>query len=269
MAMGGMGLRAQGMDGRKKAATQLEYLLIGGGGGAGIANTGAGGGGAGEYLEGVISLPVGSYAVTIGTGGALGLAGNNGIGSSGAPSIFAGLTARGGGGGGAADYVPGTINGLSGGSGGGGGSVSTGNDGLGGPNVGSNTFPGGNGIGVFGSYRSGGGGGGAGAPGTNATSTNAGSGGSGKASSITGTSVFRAAGGRGGGFAVTIGSNGLGTGANTGSGGDGFSGTAGADGVLILRYPTGALIATGGTVTTAAGFTIHTFTTSGTFTRTA
>jgi len=81
--------------------------------------------------------------------------------------------------------------------------------------------------------------------------------------------VFRAAGGRGGAYAVTIGSNGNGTGANTGSGGDGFSSTAGADGVLIVSYPTGSLIASGGTVTTSGGFTIHTFTTSGTFTRIA
>jgi len=266
MAMGGMGLRAQGMDGRKKAATQLEYLLIGGGGGAGIANTGAGGGGAGEYLEGIISLPVGSYAVTIGTGGALGLAGNNGIGSNGDPSTFAGLTARGGGGGGGADYSATTVNGLSGGSGGGGGSFGTGSDGIGGLNVGANTFPGASGSGQTGVYRAGGGGGGAGGPGTPGTSGGGGSGGAGKTSSITGSPVTRAGGGRGGVVFVAAGSNGAGAGPNTGSGGDGENSTNGADGVFIIRYLTGTANCTGGTVTTSGGYTIHTFTSSGTFT---
>jgi len=35
--------------------------------------------------------------------------------------------------------------------------------------------------------------------------------------------------------------------------------------VVIVAYPTGALTATGGTITTSGGNTIHTFTASGTF----
>jgi len=37
------------------------------------------------------------------------------------------------------------------------------------------------------------------------------------------------------------------------------------DGVVVIRYPTGSISATGGTVTTSGGFTIHTFTSSGDF----
>ena len=44
------------------------------------------------------------------------------------------------------------------------------------------------------------------------------------------------------------------------------NGGSGAAGVVIITYPTGSITATGGTMTTANGYTIHTFTTSGTFT---
>jgi hypothetical protein len=59
--------------------------------------------------------------------------------------------------------------------------------------------------------------------------------------------------------------------ANTGGGGGGGTragsenGAAGGSGVVILRY-VGAQRGTGGTVTSAGGYTIHTFTSSGTFT---
>jgi hypothetical protein len=57
---------------------------------------------------------------------------------------------------------------------------------------------------------------------------------------------------------------------NTGGGGGGygngaFSGAAGGSGIVIVRY-LGAQRGTGGTVTSAGGFTIHTFTSSGTYT---
>jgi hypothetical protein len=42
-------------------------------------------------------------------------------------------------------------------------------------------------------------------------------------------------------------------------------GGAGSSGIVILRYP-GAQKGTGGTVTSAGGYTYHTFTSSGTFT---
>jgi hypothetical protein len=43
-----------------------------------------------------------------------------------------------------------------------------------------------------------------------------------------------------------------------------FAGGNGGSGIVIISYP-GIQRGTGGTVTTSAGFTIHTFTTSGTF----
>jgi hypothetical protein len=55
--------------------------------------------------------------------------------------------------------------------------------------------------------------------------------------------------------------------ANSGDGG-GFSvavGIAGGSGIVIIRY-SGTQKGTGGTVTSSGGFTIHTFTTSGTYT---
>jgi hypothetical protein len=78
------------------------------------------------------------------------------------------------------------------------------------------------------------------------------------------------------GASVTYGTGGLGgqsdgpPGANPGDGGGGslsagFPGQAGANGIVIISY-TGPQMATGGTITTSGGNTIHTFTTSGTFT---
>ena len=58
-----------------------------------------------------------------------------------------------------------------------------------------------------------------------------------------------------------------------GSGGAGHpggivaAGSPGYDGIVIIRYPTGTMSALGGTVTFAGGYTIHTFTASGAFTR--
>jgi hypothetical protein len=40
----------------------------------------------------------------------------------------------------------------------------------------------------------------------------------------------------------------------------------GADGVFVWRYLTGTANCTGGTITTSGGYTIHTFTSSGTLT---
>jgi hypothetical protein len=57
--------------------------------------------------------------------------------------------------------------------------------------------------------------------------------------------------------------------ANTGGGGGGAapnaSGAAGGSGIVIISY-FGAQRGTGGTVTSAGGYTIHTFLTSGTYT---
>jgi hypothetical protein len=57
-------------------------------------------------------------------------------------------------------------------------------------------------------------------------------------------------------------------GANTGTGGEGArynTGGNGGSGIVIVRYP-GLPAATGGTITYVNGYTIHTFTSSGTFT---
>ena len=57
---------------------------------------------------------------------------------------------------------------------------------------------------------------------------------------------------------------------NTGNGGDGTGlgsspAGAGGSGIVVIRY-TGAQRATGGTIVTAGGYTVHTFNSSGTFT---
>lgn len=57
--------------------------------------------------------------------------------------------------------------------------------------------------------------------------------------------------------------NGLGGG---GGGGTGDKSGAGGSGVVIVSYPTGSMSATGGTITTSGGNTIHKFTSNGTFT---
>ena len=71
-----------------------------------------------------------------------------------------------------------------------------------------------------------------------------------------------------GGFGYNNGSNGssnLGGGGGGGGGGQNQYGGNGGSGVVIIRY-LGAQRATGGTVTSAGGYTYHTFTGSGTFT---
>ena len=72
------------------------------------------------------------------------------------------------------------------------------------------------------------------------------------------------------GTGAAIDTNGGAGGANTGGGGGGgawqnTSGGAGGSGIVVVRY-LGSQRATGGTVTTVGEYTIHTFTTSGTFT---
>ena len=105
-------------------------------------------------------------------------------------------------------------------------------------------------------------------------------GGAGTANSISGVSVTYAGGGGGGcespGTPGTGGAGGGGNGgqgtpqngtANTGGGAGGSGnaqGSTGGSGIVIVRY-LGAQKATGGTVTSAGGYTIHTFTASGTF----
>jgi hypothetical protein len=245
----------------------IEYVVIAGGGGGGQDR--AGGGGAGGYRSNVSGensgggvsaepalglIPV-TYTITVGAGGAGGATGVKG-----SNSVFGNVRCEGGGFG-----ATGT-NGA-GGSGGGGGAAGVTTGAAGTARQG---FAGGNAAGG----ESGGGGGGAGAVGVNATTNVAGNGGVGVASSITGSSVFRAGGGGGGenstGTAGTGGNGGGGNGqlglgaaagngtANTGGGGGGGGGTTGVlsgtpgnggSGVVIFSVPTGTSVTFSGGVT--------------------
>lgn len=273
-------------------SNSIEYLVVagggGGGGGATAASLGGGGGGAGGMLTGTLAnLAAGTYAVTVGGGGAGGATGNPGVdGSNGSNSSIAALVvATGGGGGGGGDTNPGTGN--NGGSGGGGGATSAATSNGGTATVGQGQNGGGGGVGGGGSDNGGGGGGGSSAVGTSTpTGLTGGAGGNGTASSISGSSVTYAGGGGGGSFSGSAGaSGGTGGGGNGGgsgggatngtanrggggggaTGGDGSAAGSGGSGIVILRYLTGTVNATGGTITTSGGYTIHTFTSNDNF----
>lgn len=263
----------------------VDYLAVAGGGGGGRGDSAGsnlhangGGGGGGEVLEGSDDFSVGSYAITVGAGGEGGdtvlMTGDNG----GNTVIGSTVTANGGGGGGGAD--DGVItNGQNGGNGGGSSSENS---------AGSST------PGTGDQYNGGGangGGGGAGQAGSAGNGTSlGGDGGDGITSSITGTSTFYGGGGGAGaatGVSPNAGNGGEGGGADGGAeavganatdglggGGGGagaedgqaFNGGNGGDGVAIISYPTGSCIAEGGTITYTSTHTVHTFTSSGTFT---
>ena len=252
------------------AGYTVSYLVVAGGGGGGY--NGGGGGGAGGFLAATSSLNSGTaYTVTVGAGGA---GGTSTAGSNGTNSVLTGVvTATGGGGGGSSS---GSINGVSGGSGGAGyGSSST---------AGSGTSGQGN-AGAIGNTGSGGGGGGASAVGGTGTTNVGGIGGAGTANSISGSAVTYSGGGGGYG-STTLGTGGIGGGGNggntsgtvatagttnTGGGGGGGAftsgsliGGAGGSGIVIISY-FGSQRGTGGTVTSSGGYTIHTFTASGTY----
>jgi hypothetical protein len=258
----------------------IDYLVIAGGGGC---NTG--GGGAGGYLSGsnLILTSGTAYTITVGAGGTGVNQPSGTLPTSGSNSIFSTYTAIGGGRSGRTDTVP---NGISGGSGG--GAAGDGNGGTGGAGTSGQGNAGGNSP--TGSPYPGGGGGGASAVGTAGSGSTGGNGGNGTASSISGSSITRAGGGGGGGAfsSCTGGSGGTGGGgaggvngggsgvsgtANTGGGGGGlvnysnaaYLGGNGGSGVVIISYD-GSQKGTGGTVTSSGGRTIHTFTSSGTYT---
>jgi hypothetical protein len=71
----------------------------------------------------------------------------------------------------------------------------------------------------------------------------------------------------GGGAGSPAGTTGVNGTANTGGGGGGSvsGGGNGGSGIVIIRYLTGSVTATGGTVSTDGNYTIHTFTSSGLF----
>jgi len=269
----------------------------GGGAGAGgyrcsVAGESSGGGASAESAIAV--TPLTSYTVTVGAGGAGIPAGSSfkgGVGTSGSNSVFSTITSVGGGGG-SGMSSPNT-NGAAGGCGGGSALDGTGGGGTspGGAGTSGQGYAGGTMTGYSGSnYGGGSGGGGAGAVGQNSPYYNgstylAGSGGNGVSSSITGSAVTRGGGGGGGSHSPFLyGSGGSGGGgrggqgnseagqpgtANTGGGGGGSgsldtAGGTGGSGIVIIRY-LGAQKGTGGTVTSSGGYTIHTFTSSGTY----
>jgi hypothetical protein len=118
-------------------------------------------------------------------------------------------------------------------------------------------FAGGGGPGAYSSVNGGNGGAGGGGGGA----STAASGGTGDTQSINAASNGSSGFGAAGGAAATNSGGGGGAGAGGGSG----TGGAGGSGIVIVRYP-GLPAATGGTITYVNGYTIHTFTSSGTFT---
>ena len=256
-------------------------LTVAGGGGGGaimVTTPGGGGGGAGGllYTTGVMLNPGTQYSIIVGAGGVTsGTSTGNG-----SNSVSPINTAIGGGGGGT--WGAPTYNyGQNGGSGGGGSYASSGGSGTSGQ--------GNNGGAGNTSAQTGGGGGGANAAGGNASSGGSGSGGAGLAYSITGSSVYYAGGGGGGtGYqGAGAGAGGVGGGTNGGASGSSASngtngtgggaggiggypssytggGATGGSGIVVISY-LGSQRALGGTISSSGGYTIHTFTTSGTF----
>jgi hypothetical protein len=246
-------------------ASSALALIVGGGGSAGASYSSGGGGGGGFVLT-TTTLNTGTYSVFVGAGGSN---------SNGQTSSLNTTIAYGGGKGGDNNQI-----GSNGASGGGGG------------HYGGGSYAGGVAIygtqgnnGGTGSFGAGGAGGGAGFIGLNATSPNVGgNGGNGLPSPISGIINYYGGGGGGGAIYGTRGTGGLGGGgrggvqtdgtgpsqtgsANTGGGAGGSgenygNGANGGSGIVIIRYP-GPQIATGGTITTSQGDTIHTFTATG------
>jgi hypothetical protein len=248
--------------------TEVEVLVVAGGGGGGVCYGGGGGGGGVIHNRNFAVTPGSALTVTVGNGGT-NQVNTSGNGGNGGNSVFGSLTATGGGyGGGNCGNVGG--NGGSGGGGSGtGGSSTSGGTGTSQQGTSGGTSP----------IDGGGGGGGAGSSGSIRQ------GGNGLGFNISGTFTYYGGGGSGGGFSSLsggIGGGGLGgialasgvanATANTGGGGGGsiISGGTGASGVggsgiVIVRYQ-GPQKAIGGTITSNSGYTIHTFTTSSTFT---
>lgn len=269
-----------------------DALIVAGGGGAGGGGTGggAGGGGGGVITTERFLSSAGTYPIVVGAGGA----GGASFGASGSGSSAFGLVAVGGG-------YGSTGSGAAGGSGGGSGRLASTTVYVGAGTTGQGSNGGSAGF-NSGQYPNSGGGGASGLGGsaTSASPGTSGAGGVGVISYITGSLVTYGGGGGGGGdygcsrnLAPGVGGpggggnggdnvngNGANATVNTGGGGGGAtqlstcttSGTAGngGSGIVVIRYPAGKLTATGGnSITTVNGYTIHTFTSGGTFTVTS
>lgn len=231
----------------------VEYVAVGGGGGGSRGNTSVGGGGGAGGVrdsdtEGLLTLATGTYAITVGQGGAGGMSTSNPVnmgGKGGSTSIGSLITAEGGGYG---NTTGGGEAGSPGGAGGSGGGGSNNGNLAGGPGTAGQGYAGGSGVySATQGERSGGGGGGASGPGGNGTTTKGGDGGLGV--TVFGRKVAGGGGGAaqgatqglgvdGGGNASKTSDGGSGA-ANTGSGGGGtclnFVGGAGGSGIVIIR----------------------------------
>lgn len=232
----------------------VSYLVVAGGAGGGSLRDVSpgqygGGGGAGQVVTGTVVLTTPfAISVTVGAGG-IGVASDDG--RQGSDSILTGVATALGGHGGGVSVVNGPAfpgHGGAGCGGGGGGAVDL-------------VSPGSGGVGTVSSGSAGGvnGGGGGGAGGSSSGAGAAG--GPGVISSISGSSIEY---GRGGNTASL-------DARQPGQGGAGAvsaptdPGESGQNGVVIVRYLTGAITATGGTITADGLYTIHTFTGNGTF----
>ena len=237
----------------------VNYIIVAGGaagnsGWINDVNTNGGGGGAGGLITGVMPVSNGqTFTATIGAGSSY-IANYQNTQPSGSNTTFSGvtmgtLTALGGGGGGMQSRTGGA--GGSGGGGAGGGGYSTGGSGtMGQGNAGA--------TGASGANGTSGGGGGYGSAGGQPTA------GTGYTDSVTGLTF--AAGGAGCSGSGATGASGA---ANRGQGGGGSwnQNTAGNGGSgIVIVYYQGLQRGMGGTVTQSGNYTIHTFTTSGTFT---
>lgn len=190
----------------------VTCMVVAGGGGGGN-DMGGGGGGGGYLANSFLSVPAGTYTVTVGGGGSGAPATNGGTrGSNGGNSVFHTLTAIGGGGG-ASGHRSDTTPAVSAGVGGSGGGSSGRNN-----NYALGTAGQGNAGGPSnGEWYSGSGGGSAAAG-----SATPGAGGAGTENNILGTSYYWAAGGGGSGYSSNGGAGGIGG----GGGGAGPSGGA-------------------------------------------
>ena len=296
--MSGFGYNINGFGSfpSRGATLEVDIMGAGAGGGGGFNVGGGGGGGAVTSFDGEIVKYDNNYTVTIGAGGASRtVGGDSSIAGSGIGTLY-GRGGKGGayqnqdangyvGGGAGGNMISGAVysggtgslggdGGDSGGQGepvylatGGGGGGATGDGANGSATAGGDGGEGTNWKGLnFGTYNQFGHGGG-GAQGTFIGSNNIsttpssgvasdkGSGGVNKDGSNLASPVAGPAGGHGGG-----------AGTNDNGGGN-PNGAAGGAGAIIIRYVTSELdgSATGGTVSTAGGYTYHYFTSSGTF----
>ena len=260
----------------------IDYLVVGGGGGGSGWGDGVGGG-AGGFLRSNVRLSGNTYSIVVGAGGNRGTNSSSSRGSNGGDSQFgAGIIAYGGGGAGCKTIQ----DGLDGGSGGGGYGNNAVPHGIGGSGVPGQGNDGGDGTA---SYR-GGSGGGAGESGFDGVlavgNLSSLPGAKGRVSRIDYNWRYYAGGGGtgglrgdpsgglgGGGKGGIINQDGTAGAVNTGGGGGGGGtysnratfGGSGGSGIVIIRYR-GKQKATGGdTIVYKNGYTIHTFTSSGSF----